>query len=151
MRGELSLQPLSTEHLFEGSQGPDGTLRPQSQSFSPATGSLVRPPDRSWLCQTSGGWPGWRPTPPPDHTSKREPTASVWTRATCQKWAARHVACGGCSPTPSCGVRGSPKPLPAPPLPPFLLCTPTQHRLQPLTRADGQEPEGPSQTPPVHF
>lgn len=30
MRGELSLQPLSTEHLFEGSQGPDGTLRPQS-------------------------------------------------------------------------------------------------------------------------
>ena len=36
MRGELSLQPLSTEHLFEGSQGPDGGLRSQGQSFRPA-------------------------------------------------------------------------------------------------------------------
>lgn len=35
MRGELSLQPLSTEHLFEGSRGPDGTLRSQGQSFRP--------------------------------------------------------------------------------------------------------------------
>lgn len=35
MRGEFSLQPLSTEHLFEGSQRPDGNLEAQRQLLSP--------------------------------------------------------------------------------------------------------------------
>lgn len=42
MGRELSLQPLSTEHLFEGSQEPDGTQSPRTTSSTPLV-SLTQP------------------------------------------------------------------------------------------------------------
>lgn len=50
MRGKLSLQSLSTEHLFEGSQGPDGTLRPWATHSVLPPGVRARLPERAYLC-----------------------------------------------------------------------------------------------------
>jgi hypothetical protein len=62
MKGELSLQPLSTEYLFEGSQEPDRTQGPRaSQSLGPVPPYWVDlmvlgwASNRSWFCQITRG------------------------------------------------------------------------------------------------